>query len=61
MAGDYAVKVPTCDGLRISAHRPRIRLNSSEIFSRIDQIRKDTRCIHYQCIRHTAVDRCVGV
>jgi len=27
MAGNYAVKVPTCDGLRIPAHRPRIRIS----------------------------------
>lgn len=59
MARNYAVKVPTCDRLRIPAHRPRIRLNGS--FLPNDRIWKDTRCIRHQCLRHTAVDRCVGV
>jgi hypothetical protein len=37
MAGDYAVKVPTCDGLRIPAHRPRIRLNGSEVSPKLTE------------------------
>lgn len=60
MAGNYAMKVPTCDGLRIPAHRTRIRLNGL-VISQVDQICKDARCIRYQCLRHTAVDRVVGV
>jgi hypothetical protein len=60
MAGNYAVKVPTCDGLRIPAHRPRIRLNGLMI-SQDDQIWKDARCIRHQCLRQTTVDRVAGV
>ena len=60
MAGNYAMKVPTCDGLRIPAHRPRIRLNRLMI-SQVNQTWKDVRCIRHQCLRQTTVDRTVGV
>ena len=60
MAGNYAMKVPTCDGFRIPAHRTRIHLNGLMI-SEVVQICKDARYIRHQCLRHAAVDRVVGV